>query len=51
MYDIEKVAGASRLKPLSQTAVSIFKAILSEEESWDIMKIEATVMIPRKEGM
>jgi hypothetical protein len=41
------VAAASRLEPLSQPAPSIFRAILSEEESWDTMKIEAAVMIPR----
>jgi len=41
------VGGASRLKPLSQPAASIFRAIVSEEESWDTMKIEATVMIQR----
>jgi len=41
------VGGASRLKCLSQPAASIFRAILSEEESWDTMKTEATVMIQR----
>jgi len=41
----------STLKPLSQPAASIIRAILSEEESRDTMKIEATAMIPRKEEM
>ena len=45
--DTEMVVGASRLKPLSQPSASIFRGILSEEESWDTMKIKATVMIPR----
>ena len=40
------VVGASRLKPLSQPSASIFRGILSDEESWGAMKIEATVMIP-----
>jgi hypothetical protein len=41
------VVGALRLKLLNQPSASIFMEILTEEESWDTMKIEATVMIPR----
>jgi hypothetical protein len=48
-YEIQKLVWPSRLKPLSQPAASIFRVISSGKESWDTMKTEATIMMPRRD--